>query len=96
MSADHPQPSLADLLSAVATELGAERAHRIHKSATKMMWKRLIADNQRAIEAEIERLRCVTGVARRETQARMDALFTERGRMHTAAFGPMPALEARP
>jgi hypothetical protein len=96
MGAENPQPSLADLLSAVANECGDGTAHRIHKAATRMMWKRLIGANQRAIEEQIARLRDVTGNEYRETQTRLDSLFNERNRLSDAAFGRLTPIEARP
>lgn len=97
MSAEHPQPSLADVLSAVAKEHGDGAAYRVHKVACKIMWRRLIDANQRLIEAEIAGLRNLTGggTAYRESQRRLDALFAERNRLSDAAYGKLPALEVR-
>lgn len=97
MSSEHPQPSLADLLSAIAAEHGEGAAHRAHKAAKKLMWRRLIAANQRAIEAEMLVLRNVTGPALKETQRRLKALTAERNLFLDSAYGRLPGeLEARP
>lgn len=96
MNAEHPQPSLADLLSAVADELGTSGANRVYRAACRARWKRLIAANQAATVVEIAGLRNAHGPAYIAAQKRIDALFAERKRMQDAAYGPMPEIEARP
>lgn len=97
MSAEVQQPSLADVLCAVAEELGSAGAKRVHKAACKLMWKRLIAANQREIEAETLGLRNATGPALKATQRRLEALTAERNLFLDSAFGRLPGeLEARP
>lgn len=97
MSAEHPQPSLADVLSAVAAELGDGAAHRIHRAACQLMWKRLIASNLGKIGANVASLRDARGAEHAEIQRRLGALLLERERLHTAAYGQMPSpIEVRP
>lgn len=96
MSTADQEPSIADMLCAIAAEHGEGAAYRAHKAAKKLMWKRLIAANQAATTAEIAGLRNVTGRAYVAAQKRIDVLFAEHERLREAAFGHLPPFEVRP